>query len=171
MRQFGENTLPFIEFAKPGKTYKEISQKLKWADKKIWWTFQKHIMEVKGGLLKWSSQGRKRLWWRQWAYTLGCTCQMDRSWQHHGLSRFRRCNSSGDLQSHPGKDSNKKRLCMTSKKLPLTQPLYTVFTEPEICLGARIIPNIAAIVVRMTIFNYDVLVAGSLTKPLYCWIT
>lgn len=132
MWPFGQNTFAMYRFY---KTWKNIqrnrSQKLKWADKAIWWTVQKHIMEVNGALLNRSSQRRKRLWWRRWAFSLGCTCQMDRNWQHHGLSRLRRCNSSGDLQSRPGKGSNnnthkKKGSKMSSRKLPLTQPLYTV---------------------------------------------
>lgn len=139
------------------------SQKLKWADKNIWWTVQKHIMEVNGALLNRSSQRRKRLWWRRWAYSLGCTCQMDRNWQYHGLSRLRRWNSSGDLQSRPGKGSNNNTHKKRGSSLKTVQwqvgnylllSLFIQFcTEPETCWGARIIHNITGVVVRIIIFN------------------
>lgn len=137
-----------IDFIKPGKKHKKEKEvrQLKYAGE-IRWHFPNHIMEASGGLLKRSSLGRKRLWWRRWVYTLGCTCQMGHNWQHRGLSRLRRWNSSGDLQSRPETGSNKNRhkkervqfedRVVTSRTLPLTQPLLYSFYLARDLLGGK----------------------------------
>lgn len=167
--------LPCIDFTKPGKTYKEIEVR-NWNEQTkpygelfrstSWrWTEPYWIDPVKeerdsgedGGLFHLVAHAS----WTVTDNTMDSPGSVDETGQ--GTSRV--ALGKVAITTHTRRKGPK---CQVGNYLLLS--LFIQFcTEPE-TWGARIIPNITGIVVRIIIFNKS-LVAGSQTIPFYCWIT